>query len=97
MAASQHIPVIGTFHSKYKDDFSRVIKSKVVVNSIVKGIVEFYENCDEVWVPQDSVREVIKEYGYKGHVEVVENGCDMVADYPESFFSDARRKLGIAP
>lgn len=97
VAAVQHIPMVGTFHSKYKDDFSRVIKSKRVVDSIITNIVSFYERCDEVWVPQESVKEVIREYGFKGDIEVVYNGCDMVADYPESFFVESRRKLGLAP
>lgn len=96
VANMQNIPIVGTFHSKYRDDFSRVIKSARVVDSIVKSIVSFYENCDEVWVPQDSVKDVIREYGFKGNVEVVDNGCDMMADYPESYFAEARLKLGIA-
>ncbi|MDO5321086.1 MAG: glycosyltransferase [Bacteroidia bacterium] len=97
VANVQHIPIVGTFHSKYRDDFSRVIKSKRVVNTIIKNIIAFYEKCDEVWVPQESVKEVIREYGFKGNVEVVDNGCDLVADYPEEYFADARKKLGIAP
>lgn len=97
VASVQHIPMVGTFHSKYRDDFSRVIKSKRVVDSIIKNIVSFYERCDEVWVPQESVKEVIREYGFRGNVEVVDNGCDMVEDYPESFFVESRRKLGLAP
>ncbi len=96
VANIQHIPVVGTFHSKYRDDFARVVKSSRAVNSIVKAIVAFYENCDEVWVPQDSVKDVIREYGFKGNVEVVDNGCDMAADYPENYFAEARTKLGIA-
>ena len=48
-------------------------------------------------MPQASVKEVIKDYGFKGNVEVVPNGSDLVADYPETYFSDARKKLGIAP
>lgn len=97
VANVQHIPIVGTFHSKYRDDFSRVIKSKRLVNTIIKNIIAFYEKCDEVWVPQESVKEVIREYGFKGNVEVVDNGCDLVADYPEEFLADARKKLGIAP
>jgi len=50
-----------------------------------------------VWIPQASVEEVIREYGYKGHVEVVDNGSDLVSNYPDSFFADSRKALGIAP
>jgi len=91
------IPCVATFHSKYRDDFSRVIPSKMVVDKIIKHIVSFYENCDQVWVPQESVKEVIREYGYNGPVEVVDNGSDLCADYPEKFFVEAREALGIGP
>lgn len=93
----QKVPLVATFHSKYRDDFSRVIKSKTIVDAIIKEIIGFYEKADEVWVPQESVRDVIREYGFKGKVEVVDNGCDLVKDYPEKYFVDARKELGIAP
>ncbi len=96
IAHIQHIPLVATFHSKYRDDFARVIPSKFAVDEIVKKIVGFYERADEVWVPQESVKEVLREYGYKGDIQVVENGSDLVADRPEEFFADARRELGIA-
>ena len=97
VAKRLNIPMVATFHSKYRDDFSQTIPSKAVVEQIIKRIVSFYERADEVWVPQASVKDVIKEYGFKGNVEVVPNGSDLVADYPDAYFADARKKLGIAP
>ena len=96
IAKLQGIPLGATFHSKYRDDFSRVLP-KPVVDAIVKVIIDFYEKADMVWVPQESVIDVIREYGFKGHVEVMDNGSDLVADYPEKYFVDARRELGIKP
>jgi glycosyltransferase involved in cell wall biosynthesis len=69
----------------------------MVVDQAIKVVMEFFDHADEVWVPQASVEEVIREYGFKGHVEVVDNGSDLVADYPDSYFEEARRALGIAP
>ena len=97
VAKRLNIPLVATFHSKYRDDFSQTIPSKVIVEQIIKRIVSFYERADEVWVPQASVKEVIKDYGFKGNVEVVPNGSDLVADYPDAYFADARKQLGIAP
>ena len=97
IARLQGIPCVATFHSKYRDDFSRVLSSKLMVDRIVKQIISFYERADEVWVPQESVREVIREYGYKGPVEVVDNGSDLCEEYPEKYFVDSRSELGIAP
>lgn len=97
VARSQHIPLVATFHSKFKDDFREVIPSDMVVDQAIKVVMEFFDHADEVWVPQASVEDVIREYGFKGHVEVVDNGSDLVADYPDSYFEEARRALGIAP
>ena len=96
IARHQGIPLVATFHSKYRDDFSRVLP-KVVVDGIIRYIIDFYERADLVWVPQESVIDVIREYGYKGNVEVMDNGSDLVADYPEKYFVDARNALGIKP
>ena len=97
VSSLRNIPLVATFHSKYREDFSRVIPSDLLVNQAIKLVVEFYERADEVWVPQESVIDVLREYGYKGPVEVVMNGSDLVADYPDAFFADARNQLGIAP
>lgn len=97
IARNQKIPLVATFHSKYRDDFSRVIPGTVLVDTIISEIVRFYEQADEVWVPQESVKDVLYSYGYKGNIEVMMNGCDLVGDYPETFFTDARKEFGIAP
>lgn len=97
VAKSQGVPMIATFHSKFKDDFKKEVKLDFVVDQMLKSVVSFFNKADEVWVPQESVKEVIREYGYKGPLEVVENGSDLAADYPDSYFEDARTSLGIGP
>ena len=96
IAKKMGIPCVATFHSKYRDDFARVLPDKMV-DIVIKNVISFYEKADQVWVPQESVKEVIREYGYKGHVEVLDNGSDLCADYPEKYFVDSRQKLGIKP
>ncbi len=97
VARNQDIPFVATFHSKFRDDYAKIIPSDFVVDQMLKVTMEFFEKADEVWVPQESVVEVIREYGFKGPVEVVENGSDLVADYPDSYFADARKALGLEP
>ncbi|MEW6547890.1 MAG: glycosyltransferase [Spirochaetota bacterium] len=79
VARERHIPVIATFHSKYKDDFERFISIKSIVDDQIKRIVDFYYSVNHVWVPQESVARTLREYGYKGPYDVVENGIDMKA------------------
>jgi 1,2-diacylglycerol 3-alpha-glucosyltransferase len=47
-----------------------------IVDDEVRRIVEFYSNVDEVWVPQPSVGKTLREYGYKGRIDTMENGID---------------------
>jgi glycosyltransferase involved in cell wall biosynthesis len=76
-ARKRAVPIVGTFHSKYRDDFGRVVHNKIILDQIIKNIVNFYESVDEVWIPQRHVEETLREYGFKGKVEVVENGIDV--------------------
>lgn len=87
----QHIPVVATFHSKYRQDLEHSVPSKKLVDWEVKRIVEFYEQADEVWIPQASVEPTLREYGYKGKVQVVDNGNDFVT--PEPVIKDLRKKM----
>ena len=94
VARVQKIPLVATFHSKYRDDFSRVMPAPMV-DVVIKEIVRFYKKADAVWVPQESVKDVLYSYGYKGPVDVMPNGCDLAGDYPESFFREARVALDL--
>ena len=73
----QHIPLIGTFHSKYREDLKHSFRHMHwCVPIIMNRILNFLNACDEVWIPQASVEETVREYGYKGPLTVVENGND---------------------
>ena len=63
VAHSQHIPLVATFHSKFKDDFREVIPSDMVVDQAIKIVMEFFDHADEVWVPQASVEEARRALG----------------------------------
>lgn len=98
IAKEQKIPIVATFHSKYKADFERAIPNKFIVNRIIRNIVNFYEQADEVWIPQAAVEETLREYGYKGKVEVVDNGNDFVTLEPiDALRAQARQELQIKP
>ncbi len=96
-ARMQKIPFVATFHSKYRDDFERALKSKVAANTVLKTIMPFFDYADEVWIPQAAVEDTIREYGFKGKVEVVNNGTDLSLEMPiEIMKAEARKQLKIA-
>lgn len=95
VARSRKIPFIATFHSKYKQDIERFVSNKFVVDLLVRRIVDFFNQADEVWIPQLAVIETLREYGYKGHCEVVENGCDFSVPYSLLMKDVCRRNLKV--
>lgn len=77
IARKQGIPLVATFHSKYYDDIYRATHSKGLSRWVVDEIVKFYESCDEVWTVNERTALVLKEYGYKGPIVVMQNGVDL--------------------
>ncbi len=97
VAKIQNVPLVATFHSKYRDDFERALGSRKAANIALKSVMTFFDKADEVWIPQASVEETIREYGFRGKVEVVHNGSDLTPNAPiGETKSDARRALNIS-
>lgn len=97
IAREQKIPLVATFHSKYRDDFERTFHNKKLAKLMLKEIIWFYEKADEVWIPQAAVEETIREYGFKGKVEVMDNGSDFANNLPiEPLKKQARIELKIS-
>jgi len=71
------IPLVATFHSKYREDFKKMVNSTFFVESMVKYIVDYYNAVNYVWVPNEATGKTLKEYGYCGDYTVVPNGTDM--------------------
>ena len=77
LCSKYNLPLIGTFHSKYYDDFYKATHAELIANIGVKFVVDFYERCDEVWTVSESSAVVLREYGYTGDIIIIENGTEM--------------------
>lgn len=98
-ARKQHVPLIATFHSKYRTDLEHSLP-RWMVKRIMSRVMTFFDAADEVWIPQAKVEETVREYGYKGKLTVVENGIDLeMSDFAsiKAFKAEQRLKLGYAP
>lgn len=91
LAIKHDVPLIGTFHSKYYDDFYKATHAELLANIGVKFVVDFYERCDEVWAVSEASARVLVEYGYKGEVVVMENGTELRPMRPEDAKAAAER------
>ncbi len=96
IAKRQGIPLIATFHSKFREDFMDAFKSEIIVESILAKIAAFFDTADEVWTVNEASIETLREYGYKGPVYVMGNGCDLAPCRPgEKDLGDIDAMCGI--
>lgn len=75
-ARQRGVPVVATFHSKFRENLRRALPIQPIVQDQVRRIVDFLYSVDRVWIPQESVALTLREYGYHGPYDVVENGTD---------------------
>lgn len=72
------VPTLMTLHTKYKDDFERIVKVKPLVNFMMRFIMKSINNADYMSTVSQGAAEVLRGYGYKGdHIEILRNATDL--------------------
>ena len=87
------IPLVATFHTKYREDFRKVLNHDLFIDFLMNLTLDFYNSADVVWVPNKSTGETLKEYGYEGKFEIIPNGTDMTI--PDKSSRIKLRKSGL--
>ncbi len=77
IAKERNIPLVTTFHSKYYDDFLVYFGNETIAQAALSTLMRFYEKADYVWTVSDSTVQTLREYGYRGDVEVIQNGTEV--------------------
>lgn len=75
-AYRKDIPLVATFHSKFADDFAQRLKMENAGKIAARYTAKFFSQADEVWAVNSSTARTLQEYGYRGPVTVMPNGCD---------------------
>lgn len=97
LARNKKIPLIATFHSQFKEDLRRDIKSEALIEFLTKVVIHFYNQCDEVWVVNESTGNTLREYGYEKDYRVVNNGCEFeVGGCSSNIMEHAKNNYNIA-
>ncbi len=77
-AKHHHVPVIGTMHSQYKQDFQRAVKNDLLASRLTDVLINVYNKCDECWAVNSEVARIFyEEYGYKTLPKVMNNATEM--------------------
>ncbi len=76
------IPVIFTMHTKFRDEFERRLKSRVLQNFMMNYIMKCINGCDVVTTVSQGTVDTLGEYGYKNtdKVKVIRNAASMTPD-----------------
>ena len=77
-----NIPTIFSFHTKFKEDFERILHLKPLVNFMMHYMMKTINTCDYVLTVSQGAAEELRSYGYKKEITVITNGTDLV--YPEN-------------
>jgi len=86
-AKKNNIPVVGTMHSQYKQDFLRAVRNERLASTLTKKLIHTYNKCFECWAVNSEVARIFYEdYGYKSLPIVMNNATEMepVKDYKEA-------------
>jgi len=96
-AKKYNIPSIITVHTKYKEDFSRVLKTKLLQDFMLKYIMRVINNADYCLSVSHGAADVVKSYGYTGHdVYVIRNGTDLSPKkYSDKVINSVKKKYGL--
>ena len=77
-AKKNHLPLVGTMHSQYKQDFLRAVKSEKMADKLTKKIIKIYNKCDECFTVNKEIARIYhEEYGYKDIPKIINNATDM--------------------
>lgn len=96
IARKENIPIVATFHSKFYDDFKQVLKIDAFAKICTRLVIDYFNRVDRVWTVSKGAADTLREYGYKGSIEVVPNGSDFVIpDNMESLITQTENKLNI--
>lgn len=85
IARRRKIPMVATFHSKYREDLRRALFFQKTTDLALSYIIRFYQATDFVWVPSKSTGHTLEDYGYEGTFEVIPNGTDLPVPSEEQY------------
>ena len=89
-AKKHNIPCIMTFHSQFKRDFKKSIFFPPVRWMMMRRIMKVFNRANVVWTMNPACEALVKEYGYRGLVELVPNGTDLL---PPKDVAAARKQI----
>lgn len=78
-AKKHKVPVIGTMHSQFKQDFKRAVKIDKAASALNRIPTRLFDKCDECWAVNSEVARIFYEdYKCKEYPRVMNNATGMM-------------------
>ena len=93
------IPLVGTLHSQYRQDFEMAFKLDPTVRMALGTVMMVFNTCDECWAVNAAIKDLYENgYGLTAPCKVMLNATDHtpVAD-PAAAAARINQRYGIAP
>ncbi len=99
VARQQDVPLVATFHTKFRDDFEMIFHNDWVAGKLNDTVMRYFNKADAVWTVNKSTEQTMREYGFTGRVDIVPIGTDMAGYARDDDASAAyiQQQHGIAP
>lgn len=91
-----NIPVVASYHTRYDVYMTYYLRLKLFQKPVAAYLRYFYGACQEVYVPSDSMKEVLRRQGFADNVALWPRGVDAAWFSPGKRSQDWRRRHGIA-
>lgn len=91
------LPVVGTLHSQYKQDFEKALKLRPAVSIALDSIMRVFNACNECWAVNAGIKDLyVNEYGLSVPCKVRLNATDhMPSPDPEESARIVNETYGI--
>lgn len=88
------IPVVATYHTHFSS-YLKYYRLHALEQGLWRYLRRFYSKCAEVYVPSQSMIDVLEEQGISGNLKLWERGVETHRFHPRNRNLDWRRKYGI--
>lgn len=98
LAKQKYIPIVATFHTKFREAFLEKIPSKHIANLLAKKIGKTLNKLTEVFVANDNIAKELRTYGYHGKITIMPLGTDLEKSKSnETLIKIANTKFNLKP
>jgi glycosyltransferase involved in cell wall biosynthesis len=94
-AHKYNIPVVASYHTHFTS-YMKYYGLELVVNSMWNMFRKFYSQCQHIYVPSESMAEILRENGITKGLKIWERGIEMDIFSPSKRSLEWRRSLDIA-